>query len=188
MADEIKDIAATLQEFFAQHLTGVAVQIAFPDERAAGETERQYPAAALSVYDIGLGNDRRYGGMVRTVVNNRDNETCELRPVPIPVNLYIQMDTYCLKQTENWNLQCVCMQIFGDRHTELTTATGRKLWIIPESQTPLDSIEKSLFRTSYRFLLPVWFESPQAAQQAFLVLEAELNMNDKPLTVSAVAG
>lgn len=188
MADEIKNITATLQEFFTQQLSLVEVKPAFPDERAVGESERQYPAAALSIYDLGLGNERRYGGMVRTVVNNDDGETCQLRPVPVPVNLYFQIDTFCLKKNDDWTVKHQCMQIFGDRQTVLTTVDGRQLWIIPESQTSLDQIEGSTFRTSYRFMVPVWFESARAAEDAYLVLKTQINMNDEPIEISAVAG
>ncbi len=188
MANEIKNITTTLQEFFSQQLSPVVVMSAFPDERAVGENERQYPAAALSIYDLGLGNERRYGGMVRTVVNNDDNETCQLRPVPVPVNLYFQVDTFCLKKADDWTVKYQCMQIFGDRQTVLTTADERQLWIIPESQTPLDHIEGSTFRTSYRFMVPVWFESARAAEAGYLVLKTQLNINDEPIEIAAAAG
>ena len=185
----LEDVFTGVKDFFATQLAAgpaVDVKLAFADERGQVEGDRVYPAARVDLFQIAKGDSREYSGAEFVYTDDGNGTTATKTRKPIPIDLRFQLDTFCVKRADDWNVSTKLLKLFGSNSTKFTTALNMVLYINPETITQLDGLEDGItFRKTYRFLIQVWFDSPETAETVFLVLEQRLNFNNDEYRIPA---
>lgn len=186
MANEIRDMFEGIKTFFDEKFPTAEVKLAFKDERA--DSDRSYPAVTISMYDVTIGNQRRFSGVDRIRTDNVEGTETQLTKVPIPIDMFFQLDTFSTKRDDDWVLQHKAFQVFGVRNSKIVTPAGREFWIIPSTFMNMDKVEdQAIWRKVYRFKANIWFDHPDDAEQAYLILQqhiVSLGESVQPVEVS----
>ena len=181
MANTIAGVYEGLEAFFEEQLPDTDVKLAFRDERNENEDGREYPAATISMYDAQVGMPRRYGGITRTVVDHPSEPATmrQLKALPTPVDMLMQLDTYALTQRDDWALAQRIIQILGQHpgHRKVEIDNEDDIHLIPTTFNQMHDLEDNVWRSAYRFRVEVWFEDEAQAEEAHVVLTRHLNGN-----------
>lgn len=195
----MKDIFATLLEYFQTQLTDLAayapgggtktvsvdVKLAFRDERWENEENRQFPAAALLLYDAAVASDRRFGGYLEKVAVDQQAGTATITPNPVPVNLFFQLDTACSERGEDWAVQQQLLALFAAR-VQVTMPDTKVVPVVFQGADARDDYpDPSLIVKSYRFYLPVWFAHPDGARTEPIIQTLLITQNSNLISVEA---
>ena len=180
LVTSMRDVFQGVVDFFTTQLTGIVVsgnvRLAFRDERIP-ET-RTYPMVTVYLNGISQNYLQRPGGVSRVVTKDLDKGTGSITPLPIPIALSMQVDTFADKQSDDWSLIFKMSQVLGASESKITTPAGKEIRLSAVSIEDLDAItEEHLWRKCYRFALEVWFPHPAAAEAVYLVLKRRFDAN-----------
>jgi len=184
----LRDVFTGLRTFMASKVSDVIpdadVKMAFKDERA--EDDPSFPAMTILLYDVRHDLERRSGGPLKVATVDEGNETASVKKVQVPVDLYLQIDTYVKKQEQHWNLVQTLTNIFSRNDAQFTTSDGVVVNIKSISTDNLGELYDNLLRVAYRIKLPLWFGDPSDAESKYLVLKHRLSMNGVIFTLNEV--
>ena len=187
MFDSFDDIFEGIRLFFSAKLTTASeIVVGFGDERTNNEENRDYPAVAITLYDLRFDNLNKHGGIIRYATESVDRHTSTFIKPPVPVDLYFQLDTECETRAQEWPLLGQIIPIIGNGHTKFLTPLNRKMFISPFTSGVTDDITDGLFGKSIKFILQAWFANKDEAQQAYLVFnEMRIILNTESLTIKS---
>jgi hypothetical protein len=184
--DSLNDIFEGSRLFFTSKLTQASeVVVGFGDERTQDEENREYPAVAITLYDLRFDNQNKTGGVNRYLNIAVDGHTASVTKPPVPVDLYFQLDTECETRAQEWALLNQIIPIIGNGHTKFLTPLNRKMFITPFTGDITDDISDGLFCKALRFILQAWFASVEEATEVYLVWsKLKLILNGEELNVT----
>lgn len=182
MAGDILDIANGIIQKFAAVLN-INVELAFKDERSEAAV---FPTAVLQLVDPEVDIRRRVGGLTKYATGDPESGVVMLRPMPIPVTLHWQLDLVTERFDQFFSLTNKIAAVLGAQYTKIITPAGESIHLMRESSTPIPPFGDSLLQVSYRFNVQTWFDSVEAAVQAFTILGFEVNLNKETLAVGDI--
>jgi hypothetical protein len=172
------DICKGVTTFFATVLS-VPVKMGYKDERDDGVS---FPTGVLTVVDYRQDPARR-SGLTHIYMGDGSNGSVTRHKVPIPMNLYLQLDTVAFTRTDDHRMAMAAQSVLQQRHAKVTTPNGEELYLIPYQQDAIDSVVDSLWRKIYRFYVETWLE-PYGEPETFPTLTTlRVVLNDVPLAL-----
>lgn len=182
MADGIGDILKGVRSYWGTGLSvgDSQVKMGYRDDRVAGGAAPAFPLVTLHLYDIAFDNDRRVGKPIYPRPIQGDTTAIEEVGMPIPVNLFFQLDTFCTTPESDWTVSAEVMAHLGRIHPQITLTSGTTLPMVKESvSTFAPDDEDRMWRRVFRFYVPAYFDSPNDVQTVKLILTRHLDMQKK---------
>lgn len=191
LEDLFQGIVASMQTTLSGVIAADDIELAFKDERPTANEDLTMPRATVYMYDTRPGSRRRTGGDGRSWTYDLENNgkaTVTLKPVPI--DLFIQIDTYAITQEEQWAIQRKMLPRFDiQQQLKVVTPLEREFYLTFQTWQTLDEIEsENWYRTAWRCRIEIWFANPNTPpEDAYVVLTRKLNMLGETWTMPDVA-
>ncbi len=190
LEDLFKGIVASIETTLSGVVAAGNVELAFKDERPNAEADLPMPRATVYMYDTRPGSRRRTGGDGRTWTYNAGTGVATVTLKPVPVDLFVQIDTYAITNEDQWAIQQKMLPRFDiQQQLKVVTPLGREFYLTFQTWQHLDEIEsENWFRVAWRCRIEIWFASPNTPpSDAYVVLTRKLNMLGETWTMPDVA-
>lgn len=177
----IRDLFLGVRGYLRDGLTGIVapeqVVLAFKDERADSEDEREYPRVTIELLDFGFAANRR-GAHGKIAEIDEEAGTASVSAPPIPVDFRFQIDAYSTKTSDDWTLIEKLLPMFASHFKSVVeTPDGVRVFLHGETFDNLSDITgDGLFRKTVRVRTELWMASAEVAAEKFLVLTRRLSM------------
>lgn len=184
MANVIRDILEGFNTYLSAQLEDLeikngtispSVKMSYRDERSEISS---YPSVTFMLWDMTPGTDRQFSGLIKTVADNPD-DTDQLiaTPLPIPVDFYFQIDSFCELFDHHWAVIEKLQRIMKARHASFTTPDSKTYYIYPTTSQPIPDPEMNIHRWAFRFYVNAWLSSPLDTETLFKVITPTVTMN-----------
>ena len=177
----IRDLFLGVRGYLRSGLSGIVaseqVELAFKDERADSEDDREYPRVTIELLDFGFAANRR-GAHGRIATVDEQAGTASVAAPPIPVDFRFQIDAYSTKTSDDWAFVQKLLLLFASPFKSVVeTPDGVRVYLHGETFDNLSDITgDGLFRKTVRIRAELWMASLEEAQEKFLVLTRRLSM------------
>lgn len=187
------DIVTAVELFWSQRFgEGVQTIVAYPDPRITGIETFPYPCACLSITGIDIDPERRYGSVLGIITKNEEAGTATIQPPPIPIHIDFQIDTLAENRNVDWLLASKVVAVLGAHNRDkLITDQGRTIHLIRQPgglDAHDDLTSDELWRKAFRFRVQTWLDDPRELQQAILLQEFLLKINEEPIELTFSGG
>ena len=105
LEDLFKGVIASMGTTLSGVVAADDVELAFKDERPNAEADLPMPRATIYMYDTRPGSRRRTGGDGRSWTYNPTTGAAAVTLKPVPVDLFVQIDTYAVEFEDHWAIQ-----------------------------------------------------------------------------------
>ena len=190
LEDLFKGVVASIETVLSGVVAAGDVEMAFKDERPTATENLTFPRATVYMYDFRPGSRRRTGGDGRRVgaYDSGTGEVTAMTLKPVPVDLFVQIDTYAITYEEQWAIQQAMLPRFDvQQQLKVTTPDGREFYLTFQTWQPLDEItSENWFRIAWRCKIEIWFANPEPVPDAYVVLTRKLGMLGETWTMPPV--
>lgn len=174
-------------------MTSDTVRVAFGDDRIvySDDVATDPPKVTISLYNPGLSYapDLRFSGYSRETTIDIPNEVANLKRIKVPFWLHVQLDTFCKKLKDDWELQ-EAMQVllaaripFQVNHGTAQAPQLQNYSVHPQPGDNQDDLTEIGFHKVHRFRTEVWLDDPREIEEVALVLAVEVNYADEKVTI-----